>query len=98
MLSSRVSLAFAFAASASLFVATTASAQTKVTVKYTTPSADRWNYPFNPTPGIRPTSSVFGNEAGSSLFDNRDGQMIVVYNTAEDIPRAQRPRDPRVRD
>jgi hypothetical protein len=86
MLSSRVSLAFAFAASASLFVATTASAQTKVTVKYTTPSADRWNYPFNPTPGIRPTSSVFGNEAGSSLFDNRDGQMIVVYNTAEDIP------------
>jgi hypothetical protein len=65
--------------------ATAASAQTVVEIAYTLPSADRWNYPFNPTPGIRPTASVFGNEAGAAIFDNRDGQMIVAFDTSADI-------------
>ncbi|MBL9120649.1 MAG: hypothetical protein JNL80_12130 [Phycisphaerae bacterium] len=73
-------------ATATSLLSAAASAQTEVTINYTLPSADRWNYPFNPTPGIRPTASVFGNDAGSPLFDNRDGQMIVVFNTAADIP------------
>lgn len=63
-----------------------AAAQTKVTIDYTVPTADRWNYPFNPTPGIRPTASVFGNDAGGAFFDNRDGQMIVMWDTSADIP------------
>ncbi len=60
-------------------------ADTTVTVNYGQPFADRWNYPFNPTPGVRPTASVFGNDAGANLFDNRDGQMIIEYSTAADI-------------
>jgi hypothetical protein len=57
-----------------------------VTVSYSAPAGDRWNYPFNPTPGLRPTASVFGNEAGSPLFDNRDGEMTVYFNTGADVP------------
>lgn len=54
--------------------------------QYNAPALDRWNYPFNPTPGTRITASTFGNEPGSPLFDNRDGQFIVGFNTAADIP------------
>lgn len=67
-------------------LASPALGQTTVEVSYSTPTGDRWNYPFNPTPGLRPTASVFGGEAGSPFFDNRDGQMVVVFNTAGDIP------------
>lgn len=55
-------------------------------VQYGTPALDRWNYAFNPTPGLRITASTFGNEAGSPLFDNRDGQFIVGFNTGANIP------------
>ena len=50
------------------------------------PDLDRWNYPFNSSPGVRPTASTFGNEPGSTMFDNRDGQMIVGWNTSSEIP------------
>jgi hypothetical protein len=53
---------------------------------YGAPALDRWNYPFNPTPGSRITASTFGNDPTSELFDNRDGQFIVGFNTAADIP------------
>jgi hypothetical protein len=54
--------------------------------QFNAPTLDRWNYPFNPTPGSRITASVFGNEAGSDLFDNRDGQFIVGFDTGGQIP------------
>ncbi|MDZ4830057.1 MAG: hypothetical protein SGJ09_07655 [Phycisphaerae bacterium] len=69
----------------------TALGDTVIDVTYTTPTADRWNYPFNPTPGIRPTASVFGNAAGSPLFDNLDGQMIVEWDTNSDVPTGRVP-------
>lgn len=50
------------------------------------PALDRWNYPFNPTPGSRITASTFGNEPGSALFDNRDGQFVLGFNLAPEIP------------
>lgn len=53
---------------------------------YAAPALDRWNYAFNPTPGVRITASTFGNEPGSPLFDNRDGQFIVGFNTGAQIP------------
>ncbi len=53
---------------------------------YSAPALDRWNYPFNPTPGTRIVASTFGNEAGGTMFDNRDGQFIVGFNTAAEIP------------
>jgi hypothetical protein len=56
------------------------------TAYYEGPALDRWNYAFNPTPGVRITASTFGNEPGSALFDNRDGQFIVGFNTGAQIP------------
>jgi hypothetical protein len=57
-----------------------------IAVEFAAPWADRWNYPFNPTPGTRATASVFGNEPGGTMFDNRDGQMIVGFLTASQLP------------
>lgn len=82
--------AFFASACALLTLATPVLAGESVTLAFTVPSGDRWNYPFNPTPGTRPTASVFGNEPGSPLFDNRDGQMVVYWNTAADIPAGRR--------
>jgi hypothetical protein len=67
-------------------LASTAARADQFTVQYGTPALDRWNYAFNPTPGTRITASTFGNEAGSTLFDNRDGQFIVGFNTNGQIP------------
>jgi hypothetical protein len=58
-------------------------------VHQSAPALDRWNYPFNPTPGSRIVASTFGNEAGSALFDNRDGQFIVGFNTGAEVPVGQ---------
>jgi hypothetical protein len=57
-----------------------------IVAEFPVPSADRWNYPFNPTPGARWTASTFGNEPGAPLFDNRDGQMVVAFDTGPEIP------------
>lgn len=62
-------------------------AQTEpIVATFDEPSADRWNYPFNPTPGSRWTASTFGNEPGSPLFDNRDGQFTLAFDTSTQIP------------
>jgi hypothetical protein len=50
------------------------------------PTLDRWNYPFNPTPGTRITASTFGNEPGAAIFDNRDGQFIIGFDTGAAVP------------
>jgi len=64
---------------------TAAQAET-FTVNFASPALDRWNYPFNPTPGTRITASTFGNEPGGMMFDNRDGQFIVGFDTAGVVP------------
>ena len=55
-------------------------------VHYPAPALDRWNYPFNPTPGTRITASTFGNDPLGAEFDNRDGQFVVGFNTNGNIP------------
>jgi hypothetical protein len=55
-------------------------------VAFTAPSLDRWNYPFNPTPGTRITASTFGNDPLGVEFDNRDGQFIVGFDTGAQVP------------
>ena len=55
------------------------------TVSYDTPSLDRWMYPFNSTPGTRIASSIFGT-TGEPDFDNRDGVLIIGYDTSGEIP------------
>jgi len=51
----------------------------------TSPSFDRWNYPFASSPGGNPYSAVFSPLTASGFdpqFDNRDGQMVAAFNTA----------------
>lgn len=47
---------------------------------------DRWMYPFNATPGTRPSASVFGAFGVDSGVDSRDGQFLVGWNTSNSIP------------
>jgi hypothetical protein len=59
-----------------------------VMAEYEGPALDRWMYPFNQTPGVRWTSSLFGNigEEADPDFDQRDGQMIIGYDTGQEVP------------
>ncbi len=44
------------------------------------PTLDRWNYPFNSTPGTRSAASTFG-AVGAAGFDDRDAQFLVGFDT-----------------
>ncbi len=45
-------------------------------------SFDRWNYPFNASPGSRLTGSTFG-AVFNPAFDDHDAQIIVGFDTAD---------------
>ena len=79
---------------AALIVATLASiapAGDPVSVLWSAPALDRWMYPFNSTPGLRPTISTFGSTPGAPEFDSRDGQMLIGFNVADHLPPAGGP-------
>jgi hypothetical protein len=60
-----------------------------ISVHYELPSLDRWNYPFNQTPGTRANASIFAPYIGEHLspdFDNRHAQFHIAFSTASDIP------------
>ena len=44
-------------------------------------SFDRWNYPFNASPGSRLTGSTFG-AVGNASFDDHDAQIILGFDTS----------------
>lgn len=49
----------------------------------TTPDFDRWNYPFNFTPGVRTAVSTFGAVgAEAGMFDDRDAQFLIGFDTS----------------
>lgn len=50
------------------------------------PAADRWNYGFNQTPGTRPAASIFGYTGDLYDFDERDGQIVLRFDTGDQIP------------
>ncbi|MCA9299953.1 MAG: hypothetical protein KDA28_12850 [Phycisphaerales bacterium] len=52
---------------------------------YASPTFDRWNYPFNQTPGVAPLASTFGPGFTPGLFDDKDGQFLTSYVTAGDV-------------
>jgi hypothetical protein len=57
------------------------------THRFETPSDDRWHYPFNFTPGVRPVATCFG-----AIFDNfndRDGEMLIAWDTSGLVPPGQ---------
>ncbi len=56
-----------------------------VEIVFDPPDFDRWNYPFNGTPGFRGTAPTFG-AVGEGAFDDRDGQFIVGFRTVAALP------------
>jgi len=55
---------------------------------FTSPSEDRWMYPFSGSPGLENAASIFG-AVGSDGFDDRDGQLVVEFDTASQIAAGQ---------
>ena len=53
-----------------------------------TASGDRWMYPFNGSPGVEPTASLFG-APGDPTFDDRDGQYLLDFTTSGSIAPGQ---------
>ena len=53
---------------------------------WSAPEADRWNYGFNQTTGTRPEASIFGYTGDLFEFDERDGQVIVRFDTSDLVP------------
>ncbi len=54
------------------------------------PVIDQWVYPFSSNPGTSPFASVFASklpEGFTTLFDNRDGQALVVFDVLGAAPR-----------
>ncbi len=70
-------------AAVSISMAAVASAQ-QIDLSLPTPTADRWMYPFNSTPGARPAMPLFGGIG--SVFDNRSGQIVLGYDTSNEVP------------
>lgn len=69
--------------------AASASAQTYT---FDLPSDDRWFYPFNFQPGTRTTASTFGTVGTPQwFFNDRDGMLYIVWNTAGQIPTGMPP-------
>ncbi len=51
---------------------------------YEEPAVDRWFYPFNTTPGTRGVMPIFG-ATGTPDFDDRDGQVLLRWDTADQV-------------
>lgn len=48
----------------------------------TTLIGDRWNYPFNFSPGSRPTASLFNSDLEGYGFNKRDGEAVLQFGAA----------------
>jgi hypothetical protein len=60
------------------------------TFVFATPTDDRWHYPFNFTPGSRLNATTFG-APGIPTFNDRDGCMIIAWDTSTQIAPGQGP-------
>lgn len=49
------------------------------------PSDDRWMYPHNATPGLRPSAPVFATWGDDSGVDTRHGQFLLGWSTTNAI-------------
>lgn len=62
---------------------------------YDAPTLDRWNYPFNGSPGSRLSASTFG-AVELEGFDDHDAQFVVGFSTSSDVPTGLDPSQYRV--
>ena len=51
-----------------------------INIQFSEPTHDRWNYPFNFTPGFRGVAPTF-SAINEPDFDDRDGQMFIGFDT-----------------
>ncbi|PCI07225.1 hypothetical protein COB72_10615 [bacterium] len=66
-------------------IAGTANGQTQlIEINYAAPSLDRWNYPFNGSPGNRLSASTFG-AIEIEGFDDHDAQLLLGFETFNDV-------------
>jgi hypothetical protein len=80
---SLASIGVALAATTALDISV-AYAQT-FNVQYNQPTFDRWNYPFSSNPGKEKFAPAFG-AIEIPGFDDRDGELLLAFSTAADIP------------
>lgn len=66
-------------------LACSATAATNIVVNSRIEDMNRWMYPFNATPGSRPSASVFGTLGLDSGVDSRHAQFLVGWNTSNSI-------------
>lgn len=71
-----------------IFAPASLAAAQPIVVEFDAPTLDRWNYPFNATPGVRTAASVFG-VVGDPDFDDRDAQFLVGFDTGAVVPTNQ---------
>ncbi len=55
-----------------------------IEIDYAAPTLDRWNYPFNGSPGSRLSASTFG-AVELEGFDDHDAQLLLGFDTLGDI-------------
>jgi hypothetical protein len=58
---------------------------TTVSLTREVPDLDRWNYPFNATPGVRDATNTFG-ALGVPFLDNHDAQTLLGFETGVSSP------------
>jgi hypothetical protein len=63
----------------------------EIDVDLAEPTLDRWFYPFNSNNGLKTEASIFGSATDLEMgfdpaFDNRDGQMLVGFDTSGVVP------------
>ena len=62
-----------------------------ILVSQNVPSLDIWFYPFNSNPGSKASAAIFGavtnlDDGFFPEFDNRDGQMVIGFDTSTAVP------------
>ncbi|MEX0876509.1 MAG: GC-type dockerin domain-anchored protein [Phycisphaerales bacterium] len=75
--------AFALALSAAAGPAAFGQSQI-IDLDYDAPTLDRWNYPFNGSPGTRLSASTFG-AIELEGFDDHDAQLVLGFETGADV-------------
>lgn len=65
----------------------------QTTTDYSQPTFDRWNYPFNFTPGTRTAASTFGAVGIPFAFDDRDAQFLNSFATGGQYAPGQGPQN-----
>lgn len=61
-------------------------------LQFEQPTLDRWMYPFNASPGMRPAAPVFATFGDASGVDTRHGQFLMGWDTGDVIPTNHPPR------